>query len=251
MDALQLSILTFVFCFSFYWFFKKVSGFGQKCFICGTKENVHVYIKSGNAHMVICTGCEQQRELEENERIELLKLEQKKLIEDEKVRKENEKVKKELEKKKLIEHEKARKEKLEQERLRLDKARHTKDFLTIIDRAEVARIVLEKFNYKKLDDLKEFLVDKESLYESIRVLHESLRKDYAGAIELKGMIKKYSKIERWNEELNLCFEIGEKHLLNSSRIKNFHTASTETIVNKNNIEKTHSWKELQGRGEDK
>jgi hypothetical protein len=250
MDVLQLIILTIVFCFSFYWFYNFI-GFGTKCFICETKENVYVSITSGSARIVICSACDQQRELEENERIELLKLEKNKLIEDEKARKENEKVKKELAKNKLIEIEKARKEKLEKERLRLDKARHKKDFLTIIDRAEVARAVLKKFNYEKIDDLKEFLTDKESLYESVGVLHESLRKDYAGQIELKGMIKKHSKIESWDEELNLCFEIGEKHLLNSPRIKNFHTASREPAVNKNNIEKTHSWKELQDRGEDK
>jgi hypothetical protein len=228
MDVLQLIILTIVFFVLTFWFYDLISS-KPKCSICKTEENVYVSRINGSARIVICSACDQQRELEENERIELLKLEKNKLIEDEK----------------------ARKEKLEKERLRLDKARHKKDFLTIIDRAEVARAVLKKFNYEKIDDLKEFLTDKESLYESVGVLHESLRKDYAGQIELKGMIKKHSKIESWDEELNLCFEIGEKHLLNSPRIKNFHTASREPAVNKNNIEKTHSWKELQDRGEDK
>ena len=130
-------------------------------------------------------------------------------------------------------------------------AKHTKDNLTIIERAEVAKAALHKFDYVKIDNIREFLTDEEHLHESIKLLHDSLKDEYAIQIEKKGMLKERAATEIWDEEISICMAMGEQTLFNSSRIKNFHTASTEPVVNKNNIEKTHSWKELQGRDKDK
>lgn len=122
-----------------------------------------------------------------------------------------------------------------------------RDSLTIIERAEVAKTATSKFDYQKIEDIRDFLVDENNLLESVKVLHESLKSVYEEEIKKKGVIREYVSEEIWSNEIACCMEMGEKYLLGSQGFLQIRDNVEPEIEESRTIRKQHSWKELKDR----